>query len=322
MTGFVLGKFYPFHKGHEYLMRAALAHCDALKVLVCKAASEHIDGELRCAWIRETLADCPQVEVLLLEYDERELPNSSASSREISRVWAAKLKEIFPTAGVIFTSEPYGDFVAEYMGIRHIFMPEEGGVRATNIRQNPHKYWHRIPDAVRPHYQKKIAILGTESVGKTQLAQELGAHLGAAVAEEAGRALIPDSSRFSMEDLYAVAAAHAENIRRAAGQLLPFVVMDTDANITCSYARFAFGQDLALNAGIWAANKADLYLYLRADLAWVQDGTRMPEADRMRLDQCHRDFLAERGIEFVEIGGYGPQRLANALAAIKTHFEK
>jgi HTH-type transcriptional repressor of NAD biosynthesis genes len=319
--GFILGKFYPFHAGHEALMRKALAQCDQLTVLVTKAESENISGELRAAWIAATFVDEPRLKVKLLHYDERVLANSSVASRDVSKVWAAKLKEIFPEEQIIFTCEEYGDFVAEYMGIQHIFIPQQGEVRATLVRQNPYKMWASIPAMVKPYYQRKVVILGTESVGKTTMSEYLARHFSASLVEEAGRTFVPTSAKFELKDLETVAEAHAENIIQAAAELRPLIIIDTDLNITASYARFAFGVDLEFSPALWAANQADLYLYLVADLPFEQDGTRMDEAARNRLDFCHRLLLREKNIEFVEISGQGEARFLQAVGAIENHFE-
>lgn len=318
--GFILGKFYPFHKGHEALARKALAYCDSLTILVTKEVRETISGELRADWVRQVFADEPRVSVKLLHYDESELPNSSVSSRDISRIWARKLKEIFPTESLIFTSEPYGDYVAEYMGIAHIFVPQQGEVRATLVRANPYKMWQSIPDAVKPYYQRKVVILGTESVGKTTLATQLARHYAAALALEAGRDLIPNSAKMSLEDLQNVAVGHAQYIRAALSELRPLTIIDTDVHITQSYARFCLGENLTVGDEIMQANKADLYLYLRADVAFVQDGTRMPQVERDGLDASHRAVLAEANINFCEIGGNYSERFLQAIACIDAEF--
>jgi HTH-type transcriptional regulator, transcriptional repressor of NAD biosynthesis genes len=318
--GFILGKFYPFHKGHEALARKALEYCDSLTILVTKEVRETISGELRADWVRQTFVDEGRISVKLLHYDESELPNSSESSRDISRIWARKLKEIFPTESLIFTSEPYGDYVAEYMGIAHIFVPQQGEVRATLVRANPYKMWQSIPDAVKPYYQRKVVILGTESVGKTTLAKQLAAHYDAALALEAGRDLIPNSAKMQMADLEKVAAVHAQYIGAALSELRPLTIIDTDVHITQSYARFCLGENLFVSDEIKAANKADLYLYLCADVAFVQDGTRMSEVERDGLDASHRAVLAEANIDFCALSGNYSDRFLAAVARIDAEF--
>jgi len=47
------------------------------------------------------------------------MPDKEEADREVSKFWADYLKTRFPKVDVIFSSEKYGDFVAEYMSIEH-----------------------------------------------------------------------------------------------------------------------------------------------------------------------------------------------------------
>ena len=52
-TGVVIGKFYPPHRGHKYLIDAAAARVEQLTVVVCGKLEQLLPGELRAAWLRE-----------------------------------------------------------------------------------------------------------------------------------------------------------------------------------------------------------------------------------------------------------------------------
>ncbi len=317
--GFVFGKFLPFHKGHKALIRFARAQVDFLSVLVCASDQETISGELRKRWIEETFSDCPEIEVLVFPYKESELPNSSESSKEISRVWAEVFKHSFPDHSTVVTSEPYGEYVAEYMGIRHILFDQNRNkipVSATRIRSDLFACWHFLPDAVKSSMVIKVVILGTESTGKTTLTEKLANHYGATAVYEAGRDLIPDSNEFSIDDLYRVANEHARRIRKAETGDSPLIIIDTDIHITQSYSRFSLHKELIIDRDIYDANKADLYLYLNSDVEFVQDGTRMFEESRNRLDRSHREVLKKHQISIVEISGNWEQRFQKAIQEI------
>ena len=51
--GIVIGKFYPPHKGHRYLIDYALAHVDSLTVLVCDSPEYAISAETRKKWLQK-----------------------------------------------------------------------------------------------------------------------------------------------------------------------------------------------------------------------------------------------------------------------------
>lgn len=322
-SGFTFGKYLPFHKGHQALMDFALQQVDKLYVVVCASDREPLPVALRGAWIRETFDGEPKLQVVELEYREEELANTSVASRSVSRAWAKKFKEVLPPVEVVITSETYGDYVAEYMGIKHLpFDPGRGQVpvSAGLIRQSVYEYWDFLPDAVKGYYQRKVVFLGTESTGKSSIAAALSEVLPAVLVTEAGRELIADSNFFTPALLEEVAIVHAREIERKCAALSPLVLIDTDVHITQSYARYRFGSYLQLSQEVYERNRAHLYLYLTADLPFEQDGTRLDVADRNALDVHHRQTLREFGVEYIEIRGNWKERLMRCEAVIREGF--
>jgi len=322
--GFVFGKFLPFHKGHEAMIRFALTKVEYLSVLVCASDKENIPSEVRKNWIEKTFADIPNLEVIAFNYQESDLPNSSESSRDISKKWAEVFKIYFPDYTTVITSEPYGEYVAEYMNIKHILFDMERNtvpVAASKIRSDLFSYWEYLPDAVKPDMVIKVVILGTESTGKTVLTEKLARHYNATAVFEAGRDIIPDSNDFSINDLYLVADEHAKRIRLSEIKDSPLIIIDTDIHITKSYGRFTFNEVLNFDKHVYEANKADLYLYLSNDVEYVQDGTRMDEDSRNRLDASHREILKEHNILYIEISGNWDERFEKAVDEIDRLIE-
>src|SRR4051812_6428318 len=117
---FVFGKFLPFHKGHEAMINFALTKCDFLTVLICASDKENIPVTTRQNWIGRTFKATKNIEIKTFDYIESELPNSSESSRKVSKVWSEKFKQFFPDYKVVVTSEEYGNDVASFMGIEHV----------------------------------------------------------------------------------------------------------------------------------------------------------------------------------------------------------
>jgi HTH-type transcriptional regulator, transcriptional repressor of NAD biosynthesis genes len=316
---FVFGKFLPFHKGHEAMINFALRKCDFLTVLVCCSDKESIAGTVRKAWIEKTFAQQQNFEVRIFNYLESELPNTSVSSQQVSKVWADIFIQQFPDYSLLITSEAYGNFVAAFMNIQHIAfdIPRKNfTVSATAVRNDVFTNWQFLPDSVKPHFAIKIVLLGTESVGKTTLGAKLSQYFNCGLVLEAGRDIIADSNAFTFDDLYLVATAHANRIDQAVLANSPLVIMDTDIHITKSYAQFIFNKTLEINTKIYASNQANLYLYLNNDVEYVQDGTRLSEKDRNLLDLSHRQVLAAHNIDTIEIKGDWHQRFDKAVEQI------
>lgn len=304
--GFVFGKYMPFHNGHRALIDFAKSKSNELFVVVCGSDKERLPSVTRVNWIRETYSDVPDIKVIELNYKEEELPNTSVSSKEVSRVWANYFKSVLPEVDLLVTSEKYGEYVSEFMQIEHQYFDLQrinNRISATQIRESVYDNWHFLPDAVKRDLQKKVILLGTECTGKSSISKALSKEFNSVLVEEAGREIIQDSNDFTIEQVMLIAKLHAENIEKASKKLTPFVFIDTDIYITQSYAKYQFGEYLKLNAKIYEANKADFYFYLTKDLPYKQDGGRLEENERNKLDSYHKNTLKNFGINYKEISG-------------------
>lgn len=321
VKAFVFGKFLPFHKGHEAMINFALTKCDFLSVLVCCSDKENISSETRKNWIDKTFESFQTIEVKIFIYSENELPNTSVSSQEVSKLWSERFMNFFPDYDLVITSEEYGDYVASFMGIKHIAFDihrQSYPVSATAVRKDLFNNWNFLPQSVKPYFAIRIVILGTESTGKTTLSENLVKHYNCSVVKEAGRDLIANSNAFEFNDLYLVASEHAKRIDQAVCGESPLIIIDTNIYTTISYAKFIFNRALKVDERIYISNKADLYLYLNNDVEYLQDGTRLSETDRNLLDLSNREILQEHHVEIVEITGDWEQRFEKAIEHINS----
>lgn len=307
------------------MIRFALSHCDELSVLICCSNKETLPAPVRQVWVEETFRHDPRIKVLVFQYDESLLPNTSETSALASELWAAQFKFLFPDHSLVFTSEPYGELVADYMGIAHIAFDMKKvryPVSASKIRSNLPDTWQYLPDAVKSSLVTKVVLLGTESTGKTTLTSRLSEYFNCTGVLEAGRDIITDSNDFGINDLYLIAREHAARIDRAVKGVSPLLIIDTNIHITLSYGEFAFDKELSVDRGIFESNRADLYLYLNNDAPYVQDGTRLSEEDRDRLDISHRQVLDKYGVTCEEISGGWDERYEQAIVLVEQLMQR
>ena len=319
VKAFVFGKFLPFHKGHEAMINFALTKCDFLTVLVCCSDKENIQDTYRKAWIEKAFEKEKNIEIRTFNYLESELPNTSTSSESVSKVWADVFKKQLPDYSLLFTSEEYGNFVAAYMNIQHIAfdIPKKlFPVSATAVRNDVFNNWQYVPDSVKPDLLLKVVILGTESTGKTTLTENLAKYFNCSFVSEAGRDIIANSNSFTFNDLYLVASEHATRIDKSILADSPLVIIDTDIHTTKSYSLFTFEKELEISTDIYNSNRANIYLYLNNDVEYLQDGTRLSEADRNLLDLSHRQVLTNHNIEIIEVKGDWDERFEKAVEQI------
>ncbi len=319
IKAFVFGKFLPFHKGHEAMIKFAMTKCDFLSVLVCASDKEKISGRVRKNWIDTTFDRKSNIEVLVYDYKEEDLISESKASMKASEDWSRIFKKLFPDYSIVVTSEEYGKMVAGFMNIEHILFDiqrSQVNISATAVRNDIFTNWEYLPASVKPYFAIKVVLLGTESTGKSTLAEKLSKYFNCCLVFEAGREIIANSNNFCFEDLYLVAAEHASQIDKSILADSRLVIIDTDIHITKSYSRFIFEKELEISEDIYNSNKANLYLYLNNDVEYIQDGTRLSKVERDLLDISHRQVLTDHKIDIVEINGNWEERFQKAVEQI------
>src|SRR5262245_30892383 len=106
-TGILLGKFLPLTRGHCHLIETALTQVERLTVLVCSLRSDPIDWHRRWLWVKETFPTANVVHVT------DELPSFPHEHPDFWNIWRAVCLHYSPTIDLIFTSEDYGEKLAE-----------------------------------------------------------------------------------------------------------------------------------------------------------------------------------------------------------------
>jgi len=319
MKGFVFGKFYPFHIGHQKMIEFALEK-GSVSVLVCAEENEKIDGNIRKQWIKETFPNNKNLKVKVFKYSDKDFPNTSVSNWDVSKRWSEVFNEYFKEENFLVTSEEYGEMLSVIMGIDHFIFDENREnirISASEIRVNIIKNWEYLPLSVQKYFAVKIVFLGTESTGKTVMTNKLSEYFKANKVSEAGRDVIQNSKKFEFEDLEKVYTEHADRIEKVNHNESFLTIIDTDVHITKSYAEFIFGRKLIVPEEITEKNKADLYLYSTKDAEYIQDGTRLEFEERNALDESHRKVLKENKIDFLEISGTWEERENMAIDCIE-----
>jgi NadR type nicotinamide-nucleotide adenylyltransferase len=322
--GFILGKFMPPHAGHAFLFRTALELCPSLTILVCSTDSDEIDGAVRARWTR---AVEPRA---IVSHLHRNLPQTPEESPDFWPLWRTAIRECFGDGFThVFASEPYVFRLAEEMGAAPILIDparEAFPVSASAIRRAPAAHWRFIPPPVRPFFQKRLALIGPESVGKSTLANRLAAHFKTLVAPEYGRAYdqhYKQGGNWHADDLADLARTHAAMRTAIAGEAGALLIEDTDALQTAVWSLHLTGEVSPALAELERSSLADHYLLLSPDVAWTQDGVRYAGDTGTRaffFDEALRR-LHVLGASFDVIdGGDFARRTERALALASRRF--
>lgn len=167
----------------------------------------------------------------------------------------------------------------------------------------------------------KIAILGAESTGKTELSRALATHL---LASGRDVTLVPEVLREWCDTNGRVPVATEqlsiaqEQARRVDDATSEFVVSDTGPLMIAVYSHMLFDDESIYDMALTHQRAYDLTLVTGIDLPWVADGLRDGPHAQEPTDRLLRAALARGGISYKVIYGNGPERLRNALLAMDT----
>ena len=301
--GLVLGKFLPYHAGHAHLVRSARARVDELVVLVCSIDREPIPGALRFRWVRDSHPDCHVVHVA------EDVPQAPEDSAEFWPIWVDLIARYAGRIDTVFTSEDYGEELARRIGARHVCVDRDRRVvpvSGTAIRTDPMRHWTAIPPVVRPYFVRRVALLGTESTGKTTLSQHLARVFDTVMVEEYGRPYCEVRPALTLElpDYEAIAWGQATWEDEAAEQANRVLICDTELHTTATWSDLLLGTRPAWLTDAARARRYDLVLLLdHHGTSWVDDGTRVLSGRRDAHMTLLRAELESAGREYTLLTG-------------------
>lgn len=302
IRGLITGGFRPFHKGHEALIDYAKSNCDQLVIFVADPPGMwEIPYKYRLNWVSSQYLNDPQVEVFGDVVKEPEF----GATEEKSKYWGKFIADKFGKFDRVFTSESYGKIFSEALGAENwVFNTSRSiiPVSATLIRNKPLTNWQYINNFAKDYFVKKICIVGTESTGKTTLAKQLAGYYNTVWSPELGREIFENTRSGTLEDIQLVGLKHAEAILRNTRLANKLLFVDTDLNITKSYSEYLFGEVPKFEPWIEKANEMDLYIWLTNEAPYVDDGTRLPPKERIKLGANHKKYFVN--LPNYEIAGY------------------
>ena len=165
----------------------------------------------------------------------------------------------------------------------------------------------------------KIAILGPESTGKTQLAEQLAKHFHTDFVPEFSREYLKDfQERYDINDVIAIAKGQQQRIEEAATKSNDILISDTEAIVNKVWCEYVFKQTPKEIEELVQKQDFDLYLLCNIDLEWTFDPLREnPDLEERKvIFALYRKFLEEINANYFIVNGKGELRFKHALDAI------
>ena len=328
------GKFLPPHIGHLYCMIEAATLVDELHVIVfyCEETERKMFNNTRMKtyipvikryrWICEMLKHLDHVKVHMVEQDD------TLEEWEAWKHGSQGVREIVPEGQLdvmLSAVEEYETFFTELYPEAEfvLFEPERARfpISATQIRtEGPFENWEYLPQEVQKDMVKKVAVVGTESNGKTTLVQNLAKLYSTNYVAEYGRTFYEEMQCYEVlaEDFPHIAIQHAAQVENAMRDSHKLLFVDTESWVTYNFSQSYLGEYDETVKAIAQHQQYDLWLFLEPDVVWVDDGSRAFGEDEVRQENSQRlkQLLDDAGIEYVSISGNYNERLHKSISAV------
>lgn len=132
--GFTIGKFAPLHKGHQYLLDTAINEMDEVHCVIYDTDITDIPVEERAKWIQKLY---PTIHIIYAFNSPKRYGLDSKSVQVQMEYLKGLIKGIDVTH--FYSSEPYGEKVAEYLNIENRVVDryrKRFPISATQIRKD------------------------------------------------------------------------------------------------------------------------------------------------------------------------------------------
>lgn len=317
--GVVVGKFYPFHAGHKYLIETASSQCAKLVIIIPYHQDDDIPGLLRTSWIKATFPEEKYI-IIPVDQDAENLPDTS------SQAWAEYTVKLLGRApDVVFTSELYGNEWSRLMGSQRILVDLERKIipiSGTLIRSNPLEYLQYLDPIVRGFFVKRICILGGESTGKTTLSKALSRALNTIYVPEYGHNYMTfrkeDNDIWRSEEFNIIAHTQAWMEDYLATMANKVIIVDTDAYVTSVFHYEYMGTE---NKELeeFASSRPIYDLYIVPDIAtpFHQDHLdSRSEERRIRMHNTYLKHIESIGGRVLHVSGTTEERVEASITLI------
>jgi HTH-type transcriptional regulator, transcriptional repressor of NAD biosynthesis genes len=344
--GLVVGKFYPPHGGHELLIRTAAEGAARVTVVVNAGRDESIPLADRVGWLREIFADTDNVSIVGMPCDiPFDLDDGCVWTAQVALMRAAARLASAEPVDAVYSSEAYGDGIAERLGAVHVCVDVDRRavpVSATACRADLPAMWDHLHPVVRAGLAVRVVVVGAESTGTTTVSRALADHYRSRGGVWARTGWVPEHGRdhtvekwaaaqalasaagepapgmdelvWTAEEFALIAARQTALEEAAARSGSPVLICDTDAFATSVWERRYLGLGSAATLSAAAVPRHDVYLLTdHVGVPFVRDGLRDGEHIRAEMTEWFIDALTAAGHSWVLLTGSLDERVRLAV---------
>ncbi len=319
--GLTLGKYAPFHKGHQYVIDTMLQEMDKAIVVIYDTDVTPIPLPVRANWIRKIYPD-----VTVIEAWDGPVGYSHERKYEIRE--EEYIKSLLPNTKIsaFYSSEYYGEHMSKALGCTDRRVDEARKavpVSGTMIRENSCKYREFISDVVYRDLITKIVFLGAMSTGKSTITEALAKKHHTTFACEYGRDYWEEHQvdrRIGFEDFNKIALGHIEREEQAFLHADKYCFIDTNAITTYMFSLDYHGKapELLTRLALENASRYDLFFLCEDDIPYDDTWDRSGDQKRHIFHKQIIADLKQRNIPYISLSGTLEERMEKVNATLQS----
>ncbi len=310
--GLTLGKYAPFHKGHQHVIDTMLREMDEVIVVIYDTDVTSIPLPVRANWIRTLYPEVTAIEA----WDG---PVGYSHEREYEIREEQYIKSLLGDIKIsaFYSSEYYGAHMSKALNCADRRVDEAREVipvSGTLIRENPYQYRSFINDVVYRDLIIKVVFLGAMSTGKSTITEVLAKRYNTTFASEYGRYYWTEHQvdrRIGFEDFDNIAIGHINREEQAFMQADKYCFVDTNAITTYMFALDYHGKapELLTRLALENASRYDLFFLCEDDIPYDDTWDRSGDQKRHVFHKQIIADLKQRNIPYISLEGTLEERM-------------
>jgi HTH-type transcriptional repressor of NAD biosynthesis genes len=319
--GLTLGKFAPFHKGHQYLIETALSEMDEVWLIIYDAPeTTDVPLTVRANWIRQLY---PQVRVI----EAWDGPTEVGDTPEIKLAHENYILNTLKIRDVthFYSSEFYGDHMSRALGAVNRVVDKQRNVvpiSASAIRNNAYQCRDYLHPTVYRDLITNVVFLGAPSTGKTTIAESMAQTFNTAWMPEYGREYWETHQierRLTLEQLVEIAEGHLEREEKLLGQANQYLFVDTNPITTYMFSKYYHGTAAPrlVELAQQAATRYDVVFVCDTDIPYDDTWDRSGDTNRQTFQKQIINDLILRKIPYFTLRGNLDERVQYVQTILK-----
>ena len=322
--GLTLGKFAPFHRGHQMLVETALAEVDELVVMVYATDVTEVPLQVRAGWIR---ALYPTVRII----EAWDGPDGYGDTPEIRGEQETYILKKLGGLRVthFYSSEFYGDHVSRALDAVDRRIDEARSavpISGTALRADYFAGREYIAPQVYADLITKVCFMGAPSTGKTTLARVMAEQHKTVWMPEYGAEYWLEhqvDQRITLEQFEAIAPEHNRREDTVTLRSRNYLFCDTNPITTYVFAKDYHGcaGPVLTRLAREAERRYDLFFLCDTDIPYAETWDRSGDQKRKWFQNQIVGDLAERRVPFFRVSGPLEERVAQVNTILRQYHK-